>query len=179
VAGYALAIGHGLAVDPTVIERLEYAALLHDIGKIAIARAILVKPSGLTDSEYEAIKQHPLRGADIVERIPSLGDIVPYVRYHHEWFDGRGYCHGKRGDEIPLLARVLSVADAYDAMTTARPYRPAKSPEEARAELARMSGLQFDPHIVDCFMRCDAAYLYSPDSAGRATVKIESEPGRV
>jgi HD-GYP domain-containing protein (c-di-GMP phosphodiesterase class II) len=163
VAGYALAIARGLQFDQTVVERLEYAALLHDLGKIAITRAILVKPGGLDDAEYATVKQHPLRGADIVSRIPSLGDIVPYVRSHHEWFDGKGYCEGLRGEAIPLLARVLSVADAFDAMTTSRPYRPAKTPEEASEELVRMSGSQFDPSIVAWFVQSNAPHLYSPD----------------
>lgn len=174
VGGYAMAVGEELGLDALVMQRLEYAALLHDIGKIAITRAILVKPSGLTDAEYEAIKRHPVKGAEIVSRIPSLEDIVPFVMSHHEWFDGRGYCQGIRGGEIPALARVLSVADAYDAMTTSRPYRPAKSPEQASEELRRMSGLQFDPEVVDAFLSCDAAYLYSPDIVERM-VDVEAD----
>jgi hypothetical protein len=179
VAGYALAVGEELGLEPATLDRLEYAALLHDIGKIAIARAILVKPAGLTDIEYEEIKQHPVRGAAIVERIPSLGDIVPYVRLHHEWFDGAGYCEGRRGDDIPYLARVLAVADAFDAMTTARPYRPAKTPDEAQQELRRMSGVQFDPGVVDYFVRSGAAYLYSPDPVSRLPVELEGGRNRV
>jgi HD domain len=176
VAGYALALGRALALDPTTLERLEYAALLHDIGKIAIAKAILVKPGGLSDEEYQAIKQHPLRGAEIVSRIPSLGDIVPCVRFHHEWFDGKGYCEGLAGQGIPMLARVLSIADAFDAMTTARPYRPAKTPEEAKVELSRMSGTQFDAEMVDQFVRCDAPYLYSRQQTDAASSQLEVEP---
>ena len=172
VAAYALAVARRLGLDSATLERLEYAALLHDLGKIAITRAILIKPTGLTDEEYAAIKQHPLRGAEIVSRIPSLGDIVPYVRSHHEWFDGNGYCDGLRGDDIPFLSRVLSVADAFDAMTTSRPYRPAKSPSEASEELLLMSGAQFDPEVVRCFVQSDAANLYSPDGVVGAVVDV-------
>ena len=128
MAGYALALGRSFDLEPPTLERLEYAALLHDIGKIAIPRAILVKPGGLSDEEYTAIKQHPLRGAEIVARIPSLEDVVPYVRSHHEWFDGRGYCDGLSGDDIPMLARVLSVARRFRCNDNCTPVSPSEGP---------------------------------------------------
>jgi putative nucleotidyltransferase with HDIG domain len=166
VAGYAVAAGRQLGLDAVALERLERAALLHDLGKIAVSRSILVKPDRLSDGEYDAIRRHPQTGAEFVARVPSLQDIVPLVRYHHEWYDGRGYCSGLSGDDIPQLARVLSVADAFDAMTTARPYRPARTPEEGVAELIRASGTQFDPDVVTCFIDSSAPHLYSPEELG-------------
>jgi HD-GYP domain-containing protein (c-di-GMP phosphodiesterase class II) len=141
----------GLAAD--VAERLEYASLLHDIGKIGVDEAILRKPGRLTDEEYSQIKAHPAIGASIVAKLRLLGQEADTVRYHHEWVNGKGYPDGLRGDQIPMGARIISVADAYDAMTSDRPYRRTLSQREAIDELRRCSGSQFDPVVVDALVK--------------------------
>ena len=113
---------------------------------------VLNKPGRLTDDEYGQIKEHPMLGAQVISKVPYLGDIVEAVLYHHEHLDGSGYGQGATSEQIPLLPRVLSVADAYDAMTSARPYRRALSAEEAAAELQRCAGTQFDADLVDKFV---------------------------
>jgi putative nucleotidyltransferase with HDIG domain len=130
------------------IEVLRLGALLHDIGKIGVSDAILLKPSPLTPREYDAIKQHPEFGARILRSIPFLARHIAIVELHHERPDGGGYPHGLRGSDIPLLARVVHVADAYDAITSARAYRAARSTEEALRELWRCAGTSTTPEIV-------------------------------
>lgn len=178
VAAYATSMGRKFGLADSDLERLEWAALLHDVGKIAVSRAILVKPGRLSEAEYWAIRSHPERGAAFIERVPSLRDAVPLVRYHHEWYGGGGYCAGIAGDDIPELARLLSVADAYDAMTTARPYRPARSPAEALAELIAGAGSQFDPAMVRLFAESGVA---SPDALtlGSGDDTVIAEPANV
>jgi len=127
---------------------LRLGALLHDIGKIGISDAILTKPSPLTDDEFEAIKQHTLLGAQILRPIAFLALHVPIVELHHERPDGHGYPFGLRGDEIPRAARIVHVADAFDAMTSARAYRPARAAAEGLRELWRCAGTQFDAEVV-------------------------------
>lgn len=134
------------------LERLELAALLHDLGKVGISRSIISKPSRLSDEEFEVIKSHPRLGADIVESVPFLADLVPYIAAHHERVDGSGYGAQLMGEQIPLEGRVLSVADAYDAMTSSRPYRRAMVRDEAVAELRRCAGSQFDADVVEVFV---------------------------
>lgn len=152
VADYAAAIGAGLGLHDrlTVLER---AGLLHDIGKIAVADAVLLRPERLTEDEYVDIQRHAVVSADIIGGIPVLTELVPGVRHHHEHWDGSGYPDGLVGEAIPLDARVLAVADAFDAMTSDRPYRTGMAAERARAELLAERGHQFDPTIVDVFVR--------------------------
>lgn len=152
VAQYAAAIGVEMGFLEAELERLEYAALLHDLGKLSLSSGLLTKPSTLTDIEAAAMGNHPAAGADMVNRIPPLRHLTEHIGAHHEWYDGRGYPAGLAGDAIPKLARVLSVADAFDAMTTNRAYRPAMSEEEALGELLAGRGGQFDPMVVDAFL---------------------------
>ncbi|NPA49433.1 MAG: response regulator [Thermodesulfobacteria bacterium] len=151
VTNYALLIAREMGLSTEELEMLRFAGHLHDVGKVGIADAILLKPSRLTSEEYEIIKQHPVIGAEIVGHIGLLQEEARIIRYHHERFDGQGYPEGLRGEEIPLLARILAVADTYDAMTTRRPYRPSLSAETAYQEILRCSGSQFDPEIVEIF----------------------------
>ena len=135
------------------IEKIKLGGLLHDIGKIGIPEGILNKPGRLNDEEFEIIKSHPDLGLHILGKVEFLEAIVPIIRHHHERYDGKGYPSGLKGEEIPLLARIVSVVDTYDAMTTDRPYRKAMTVEEALKEIERCSGSQFDPEIAAHFIR--------------------------
>ncbi|MEW9121238.1 MAG: HD domain-containing phosphohydrolase [Thermotaleaceae bacterium] len=132
-------------------EEILTAALIHDIGKIGIPEAILNKPGRLTEEEYSQIKAHPEIGYRILNNIEGFNNIKDIIRHHHEWYNGKGYPLGLTRDEIPLGARIISVADAFDAMTSNRPYKTSHSTEEAMIEIHRMSGIQFDPLVVDAF----------------------------
>ena len=133
-------------------QKLKYAATLHDIGKIGIAGWVLNKPGALTDEEYTHVKTHPLLGDTIIEPVEFLQGPRPIILHHHERFDGKGYPDGLRGEDIPLSARILSVADAFEAMRSDRPYRKALPLREAREELLSNSGTQFDPEVVRVFL---------------------------
>jgi len=152
VTSWAYHIGAAAGLSADDLATLERAGLLHDIGKIGVPETVLLKPSDLTDSEFELIKDHPGAGARILETIPFLETVVPVVRYHHERWDGTGYPEGLAGEAIPYLARILAVADAFDAMTTDRPYRKAMSAEDARREVLACAGTQFDPEIAEAFV---------------------------
>jgi putative nucleotidyltransferase with HDIG domain len=153
VAEYAVAIGKELGFSSERLRILRYAALLHDIGKIGIPDHILLKPSSLTDSEWKIIKTHPRRGEEILKPLHFLKDAVVFVKQHQEKYDGTGYPHGLKDKKISLEARILGVADAYQAMTSRRAYRGAYSHQEAVKELKDKSSTQFDPVIVDAFLR--------------------------
>lgn len=153
VTEYAVALGRQMALSEEEIERLKICSLLHDIGKIAVPRSILDKNGALSDMEWDAIKRHPNTGAGILEGLKGFGDIVTGIRYHHEWWDGTGGVFGLKGSEIPLMARILAVADTFDAMTSDRPYRAAKPFEETVAEITGFAGRQFDPEVVSAFQR--------------------------
>ena len=148
VSVLSVAIGRVLGLSADDLDVLRLGALLHDIGKIGVSDEVLRKPAPLTLSEYDAIKQHPVFGAKILRSIPFLSRHIVIVELHHERPDGRGYPHGLRIDDIPLIARVVHVADAYDAMTNARAYRVARSAHEALRELWRCSGTEYDAEIV-------------------------------
>jgi diguanylate cyclase (GGDEF)-like protein len=151
IASLATGIGLEMGLPHEEIERIRIASLLHDLGKIAIPESILDKPATLSDAEWQAIGEHPRIGQVILEQASSLRDAIPVVLHHHEHFNGAGYPHGLRGNEIPLGARIVAVADAYHAMVHERPYSGALAHEEALAELRRHAGTQFDPHVVDVF----------------------------
>ncbi|MDO8949511.1 MAG: HD-GYP domain-containing protein [Actinomycetota bacterium] len=152
VTGWAHHIGTAAGLSSEDLATLERAGLLHDIGKIGVPESVLLKPGALSEIEFELIKQHPDAGARILEAIPFLDTVVPVVRFHHERWDGKGYPTGLAGEEIPYLARVLAVADAFDAMTTDRPYRKAMSVEDASREIESCAGAQFDPEIARVFL---------------------------
>jgi HD-GYP domain-containing protein (c-di-GMP phosphodiesterase class II) len=152
VAAYALTIGRRLGLGPGELRALVLAAQMHDVGKIGIPDAILGKPGPLSAQEFAEVRLHTRRGHAIAERVPALRDLAPVIRAHHERLDGSGYPDALRGDEIPLLARIIAVADSYDAMTSARPYRQPLSHEDAVAELRRVRGVQLDPACVDAFL---------------------------
>lgn len=152
VMQYALALGEELGLTPEDLRLLRYAAFLHDIGKIEIGREILNKRGPLTEEEYAVVKRHTLYGVQIIEPIQTLERIVAVVLHHHERFDGQGYPAGLAGAEIPLLARILAVADAFDAMRSHRPYREALTLPAALEEVRRGRGAQFDPLVVDALL---------------------------
>jgi len=152
-------IGRELKLREEELETLRYAGILHDIGKIGTARYILRKPDKLTDAEFQRIRLHPEAGALILREVNFLSKVVPIIFHHHERFDGTGYVDGISGNEIPRLARILTVADAYDAMNSPRPYRGKLPKETACQELIDCSGSQFDPVIVEAFLR---AIDYAP-----------------
>jgi putative two-component system response regulator len=153
VAGQATILAQTLGLSDSAIEAVTYGAVLHDVGKIGITEAVLSKPGDLTESERAEMQRHPVIGDGILRPL-RLGSIVgPIVRGHHERWDGSGYPDGLKGEAIPIGARIVAVIDSYDAMTHNRPYRAALSADEARAELLRSRGTQFDPEIVDVFLR--------------------------
>jgi putative nucleotidyltransferase with HDIG domain len=169
VADYACAIAREMGREDLVVE-LERAGLLHDLGKIGVGEALLQKPSLLTDSELAVVAEHSRLGASIIQTIPFLSSIVPAITHHHERWDGNGYPDCLSAEDIPLAARILATADAFDAMTTSRSYRPAMPEEEARRELARCRGTQFDPATVDALLRAlDSQRLRVREEAYEAT----------
>lgn len=152
VSRFAVAMGEEMKLDFDAKETLRLGALLHDIGKIGVPDEVLRKPGALTPEEFEAIKTHPSAGARILRSIPFLAPHIPIVELHHERPDGQGYPYGLRGEEIPLAARIVHVADAFDAITSARAYRPGRIPVEAIAELRRGIGTDFDGPSVDALV---------------------------
>jgi len=153
VTEQALKIGEGMGLAPDKLEDLRRGALLHDIGKIGIPAAILDKPDRLTDEEHDVIKQHPRIGARIIEPIAAYAPIMPIVLQHHEHFNGRGYPDGVAGEELSLGARILAVADVYDALISDRPYRKGMELEKTLSIIKENSGTQFDPNVVEAFLK--------------------------
>lgn len=145
-------IGVAMGLSETEINKLKVSGLLHDIGKIAIEEQVLNKPGRLTDQEWNEIKRHPDIGYRILSSSLEMMEIAQYILFHHERFDGTGYPRGLKREEIPLLSRIIAVADAYDAMTNARTYKKALDKDAAIKELIQNKGTQFDPHIVDVFI---------------------------
>ncbi|MDN5347988.1 MAG: hypothetical protein PWP65_1552 [Clostridia bacterium] len=149
VAAFAVSLGKELGLEPAELQRLEAAALLHDFGKIAVPRAILDKPGPLNDVEMARVREHPGYTQMLLQKITSLKDLAPIAALHHERYDGRGYPKGLKNGQIPLGARIIAVADALDAMTSARPYQPRRTLVEAYRVLQKEAGKQFDPEVVD------------------------------
>jgi putative nucleotidyltransferase with HDIG domain len=151
VTQYAVAIAEELNEGPEFLDSVQTCGLLHDIGKIAIPEKILDKPGAITRQEHKTICEHATQGAKILEHIDTFQPLLPGIRHHHERWDGRGFPDRLQKENIPLLARVLAVADAYDAMTSDRPYRGRRTRAEAVCEIERCAGTQFDPRIVEAF----------------------------
>jgi putative nucleotidyltransferase with HDIG domain len=149
----ALALGEELGLDPARLDAVRFAGLFHDIGKIGVPDAILTKPARLSEEEFDVVKRHPEDGARIVGRLHRLHPSVPAILHHHERWDGAGYPHRLAGDQIPLEAAIVGLADAFDAMTTDRPYSDARELDDATEEIVRNRGTQFAPEAVDAFLR--------------------------
>jgi hypothetical protein len=177
----ALIAGH-MRLPLYEVNRLRHAALLHDLGRPAIPRNILLQPLPLSTEEFEGIQVHPLEGASRLEEVEYLADMAEAVRHHHEYFDGGGYIDHLSGDTIPITARIIAVADAYDSMLHRRPWREAKTREAALAELRENSGRQFDPEIVEHFVaalgeedRAQEQRVEALAAAGAAEAPAEEE----
>lgn len=154
-----------MGLGDKMVERVRLAGLVHDIGKIGVSEEILLKPGKLSNEEFAVIREHPAAGEKILRSVVRDKDLLAMVRHHHERFAGGGYPEGISGAEIPLGARLLSVADAYDAMTSNRPYRDALTPEKARSQLLANRGSQFDPDVVDVFISSEEKMPFCPISA--------------
>ncbi len=164
----AVDIGRVMRVTDQELEALEWGGLLHDVGKIGVPDDVLKKPERLTRDERMIMNSHPVLGAQIIAPVTKLAPELPIIRHHHEWYNGSGYPDRLIGDEIPKLARILHVADAFEAMTAARPYRMTPlTLEQALAELRKFAGVQFDPVVVDAFVRTQ--HVEGVPDAGRPT----------
>ncbi|HEX6625829.1 MAG TPA: HD domain-containing phosphohydrolase, partial [Pyrinomonadaceae bacterium] len=160
VARFSLAIAERLDLPDDEIEKLRISALLHDVGKIGIDDNILKKPAALTKEEYEIMKQHPQKGFKIMSQIPAMRDFLPGMYMHHEMMDGNGYPQGLKGDEIPMQARIVSVADTFDAMTTDRPYQKGMKMEDAVALIKTFVGTRYDERVVAALVEaCESGQI--------------------
>jgi putative nucleotidyltransferase with HDIG domain len=173
---YAVAIARRLGLSKQEMRNVTVGALLHDIGKIGIEDAILRKPASLSDKEFEVMKRHPLKGAHILAEMPQMKDVVPAMRNHHERWAGGGYPDNLKGEEIPLIARIVQVADTYDAMTTNRPYQRAMRMDAAVARLQELSGIVFDPRVVGAFREAWMAGDIKADPVASAPVAPATAP---
>jgi response regulator RpfG family c-di-GMP phosphodiesterase/HD-like signal output (HDOD) protein len=156
VGGYSVAMGRRLRLDAAALEQLSLAAALHDIGKIATPDAVLLKPGPLTEEERACVRLHPERGARMLAGVPEMEDVAAAIRHHHERWDGAGYPAGLAGEQIPLASRIICLTDAYDAMTSPRPFRGALDHDAAIARLREEAGRQFDPEVVRAFCELEA-----------------------
>jgi HD-GYP domain-containing protein (c-di-GMP phosphodiesterase class II) len=170
VAFYSMLMARHLGMPPSEVERVHLSGIIHDVGKIGIEDRILRKPAALTDEEYEIMKQHPRKGEHILDAVPLLKEMAGAGLMHHENWDGSGYPDGKKGEEIPLLGRIVSVADAFDAMTTDRPYSKAMTFEMALGRLRFLAGKKFDASCVDAIEKAAAVGDLTPAKARRASV---------
>jgi HD-GYP domain-containing protein (c-di-GMP phosphodiesterase class II) len=161
VAAYGMELARACGLSMTDSPQLEFGFLLHDVGKVAVPDAILFKSGSLTEEEYSLVRKHPVIGTEILRDVDFLGEGKLVVRHHHERWDGLGYPDGLAGEAIPLAARVFAVADALDALTTDRPYRPASPFSAAREEISRGAGSQFDPGVVDAYRQIPDATFES------------------
>jgi len=168
VSRFSVAIAQGLDLPDDEIEKIRISALLHDVGKIGIDDNILKKPAALTDDEFEIMKQHPQKGYKIMSQIPAMKEFLPGMYMHHEMVNGQGYPQGLKGEEIPLQARIVSVADTFDAMTTDRPYQRAMKFEDALARIKNFVGTRYDEHVVASLIAaCDSGQI----APGRVRLK--------
>ncbi|MCA1591706.1 MAG: HD domain-containing protein [Acidobacteria bacterium] len=172
VARFSIAMGESLGLPDDELEKLRISALLHDVGKIGIDDNILKKPAALTDEEYEIMKGHPQKGYKIMSQIPAMRDFLPGMHMHHEMMDGKGYPQGLKGDQIPMQARIVSVADTFDAMTTDRPYQQGMKLEDALARIKSFVGTRYDEKVVAALVEACAAGQIGP---GRARLSRRAE----
>jgi putative nucleotidyltransferase with HDIG domain len=154
VAKYSILIAQQLGLPSVELEKIRISALLHDVGKIGVDDRVLKKPGALTNEEFALMKQHPLKGANIMRPVAQLKEMLPGIELHHEHVDGKGYPHGLEGDQIPLMARIIAVADTLDAMTTNRPYQSAMDLEFAMNRILELANTKFDAAVVDALSRC-------------------------
>jgi HD-GYP domain-containing protein (c-di-GMP phosphodiesterase class II) len=152
VAAYSRTIARYLGMPDEMVERVWISAVLHGVGKIGVEDRVLKKGGVLTPEEFEQMKLHPVIGAEIVEPIAALREMIPGIRWHHEAWNGSGYPDGLRGEQIPLMARILGVADTYDAITPNRPYQTASTPETAIGIIKKLTGTKFDAKITTAFL---------------------------
>ena len=153
VAFYAQQLGRELGLTKDELYELELASLFHDIGKIGVPDAVLLKPSRLDDKEFQEMKLHPEKSAEILDGFVELDEAAKFARHHHERYDGRGYPDGLKGEDIPLYSRIILIADTFDAMTSTRPYRKGLPYDVAFGELKEFSGTQFDPTLAETFIK--------------------------
>jgi len=153
VATYAVRLAEELGLSREKTEIIKNSAILQDVGKIAIPSGILTKTDKLTEEEYNILKTHPEQSARVLEGIGFLEEEIPIILYHQEWFNGEGYPSGLKGTAIPLGARILAICDAYAAMTSKRPYRGSLTHKDAAEEIRRGAGRQYDPHLIEPFVR--------------------------
>lgn len=165
VAAYSLVLAREAGYPADGLETLEFGAFLHDIGKIGIKDAVLLKPGPLDESEWTHMREHPVKGYEIASKIEMLKPIMSAVRNHHERWDGTGYPDGMKGEEIPLAARIVAIADAFDAMATDRPYKQALPLEECEAVLRKTAGKMYDPDLIEVFVSRHLGALYRADYA--------------
>ena len=159
VAAYCRLFGQHCSLPDQALARLERGALLHDVGKIGIPRNVLLKEGSLTDAEWTVMRAHPQIGCRLLSKMPGLTDEAELAYTHHEKFDGSGYPRGLRGEQIPLASRLFAIVDAFDAITSQRPYRSAQPVEQGLGEVARSGGSQFDPRLVDAFLQISTSKL--------------------
>jgi HD-GYP domain-containing protein (c-di-GMP phosphodiesterase class II) len=151
VSRFSVAIAQRMGIDDNEIEKIRISALLHDVGKIGIDDNILKKPAALTEEEYEVMKKHPQKGYKIMSQIPAMKEFLPGMYMHHEMVNGKGYPQGLKGDEIPLMGKIVAVADTFDAMTTDRPYQKAMKFEDAVSGIEAFVNIRYDPDVVAAF----------------------------
>ena len=161
---YSLILASKLGLSDAALEEIETAGLLHDIGKIGIPQSILCKNDKLTDEEFEVMKDHAKRGEQMIKSVKKLTAVASWLKSHHERWDGRGYPSGLKGTDIPLFARIIALADTYDAMTSTRPYRKALPHEIAIQEIKRCAGMQFDPELAEVFVANEAEIKAAKDN---------------
>ena len=181
VTAIAVLIGQELGLAPKIMENLRVSAILHDVGKIGISEKILCSKERLTDEEFAVIKSHPSKGATILQHLDEFSAIIPGVKHHHERYDGRGYPDNIKGENIPLPARIIAIADTFDAITSNRTYRRKKNFQFAVDEITKCAGTQFDPEMVEAFLSCYSKYhnvetspLYNEPELEEETVATES-----
>jgi HD-GYP domain-containing protein (c-di-GMP phosphodiesterase class II) len=174
VARYSSAIAKEMGLAPDEVRKTRLSALLHDVGKIGIDDRIIRKPTALTDEEFELMKAHPAKGAAIMEAIPQMADIIPGMKYHHEKWEGGGYPDGLKGEEIPLQARIVAVADAFDAMTTTRPYQKAMEVTYVLARLRELVHKRFNVDVVEALVRSHAKGELIPGEGSGVSARAAS-----